>query len=129
MKKERTNKSNESLIQYSLQEVIPRQIISTEKGKTSGALVANHPTFGVAGGKFCTGPPGRARSPGVNCDLFPDHPPNSITCSLMTKTDSYPVLKGHLNEVRQLPEINYNTEYQIVIYNKTNFQFITNIKF
>jgi hypothetical protein len=129
MKKENANKLNKSLMQFSLQEVITRHIIFTEKIKTSGALVANHPTFGVAGGRFCTGPPGRARSPGEGNSLYPDHPPNRLVCLAKSEIDKHPVPQEHLNQVRPLPENYYNTEYQLVSYIKPKFQFITNIKF
>jgi hypothetical protein len=131
--KEETAKCNMTQGQnrLNLQEVETRKQIFNEKRKTSRALVPNHPTFGVAGGKLCNGPPGRARSPGNGRKPNPDHPPNCIPDRVFnpvrdgTKTEPISIT----NQVRLLPENFCNTEYQLVINIKPKFQFITNIKF
>jgi hypothetical protein len=131
MKKEKNiYNTYETPIRFSIQDVDLRKIIFSEKRKTSGALVPNHPTFGVAGGKLCNGPPGRARSPGV---IIPDGVSNPVRDK--TKTEPFPVLKGRpvkaKGTIRLMAdepfENTINTEYQLVINIKPKFQFITNI--
>lgn len=125
MKKERKKRSSdESQIRFGIQDAEPMKLIFIEKRKTSGALVANHPTFGVAGGTYCTGPPGRARSPGSGRKRTPDHPPNNKAAPdaspLSTRREGQGVSQNRLHF--------YNTEYQFIM-NKNKIQFITNIKF
>jgi hypothetical protein len=125
MKKKTKFNMDESQIRCNIKDGYTVGLKIIEKRKTNGPLVSNHPTFGVAGGKYCTGPPGRARSPGVGDSLYPDHPPNGFACLAITEKDEYLVQHGHFNQVRIFPEIYFNTEYQLVINNKKQI-FINN---
>lgn len=83
-----------------------------------GPAVQNHPSMGGIGGRFCKGPPGRSRSPGIADHLFPEHPPDHCPANeTHLKTNMKPILNSIT--VRQCAEIHLNTEYQIVI--KTQF--------
>jgi hypothetical protein len=116
---------NETQTRWSIKDAAAVKLFFTEKLKTNGPAVANHPKFGAAGGKLCNGPPGRARSPG---SFIPDSPfiPDRVSNPVRDRTKTEPTSIS-LN-IRHLPENYYNTEYQLVI-NKNKIQFITNIKF
>ena len=122
---------NETQIRWSIEDAAAVNIIFKQKIKTNGPAVANHPTFGAAGGKLCNGPPGRARSPGIGDILFPDHPPNNKAGPEASPFDR---LRERLSSQREGKGVSqnrlqfYHTEYQRVINNKPNFKFITNIK-
>ena len=104
------------------------------------ALVSGHPSVGGSGGRFCKGPPGQSRSPGVGSGLFPDHPPDEIVtpdrvqnpvwgkeigqpvflCKLFAKA------KGINSHLAGEPFGNtINTEVQTI----NKYQIFTNIKF
>jgi hypothetical protein len=110
MKKKTTNQNmNESQIWHSIKDAAVMKLIFIQKRRTNGPAVPNHPNFGGAGGRLCTGPPGRARSPGV---------PKPVRFE--TTTEKQPVQKGHFNQVRLLPENYLNTECQIF---SSNYKF------
>ena len=77
MKNKTTNiNTTESQIRYDINDVNAVKFIVIQKGKANGPIVPNHPAFGRAGGRFCTGPPGRAPDSGARGD--PKHPPKLI---------------------------------------------------
>jgi hypothetical protein len=74
MKNKTSNKNTtESQIGYDIKDVDAMKFIVIQKGKANGPIVPNSPGFGRAGGRFCTGPPGRAPDSGARGD--PKHPP------------------------------------------------------
>ena len=125
MKNNTTNKSRfETQIRQSIKDAAAVKFLFSQKTKTNGPEVRNHLTFGVAGGRYSTGPPGRARSPDFYTKRYPDHPPN--------EGDAFtPDIRGgpeteYVLSVGQTSEINLNTEYQVVI-NKNKKSFFINI--
>lgn len=121
MKEEKTNYNvTESRIRCSIQDVKPVKLIFIEKRKANGPAILNHPGYGGPGGRLCTGPPGRARSPGV---FSPDRVSNPVRAE--PKTDQQLVLQGHFNQVRLLPENYLHTECQLVIFKNKNHFFQT----
>jgi len=50
----------------------PEIAVNSKKVNRKNSFVYNHPNFGGVGRSFCTGPPGRARSPGAR-----GHPPDT----------------------------------------------------
>ena len=145
----------ENQIRDSIKDVEPGKSIFIEKLKKDKQIIQNQVIlsfrqagFGVAGGRYCTGPPGRAPSLYKNNIQFPDYPPDGESGPLnirtirsfkpvkpKIKTDQDPVLNGRTRtkkrtSQRMLKEAltdRLNTEYQAFINNKN--QFFTNINF
>lgn len=49
------------------------------KGKSNLTTIPNRGSIRGIEARFCKGPPGRSRSPGVGDGLFPEHPPDNET--------------------------------------------------
>jgi hypothetical protein len=109
----KTYNMNETQIRWSIKDAAAVNGIFTQKIKTNGPAVANHPKFGAAGGKLCNGPPGRARSPG-----------RYISVRDTTKTEPTSISQN----IRPMPENYYHTEYQLVI-NKNKNHFLQTFNF
>ena len=123
MKNETTNRNtNENQIRSSINDIASVKLNFIPKSKTAGPLDHNHPTFGEAGGRYCTGPPGRARSPGVFRPVRTVNPDRSGE-----KTEPFSVLLEHTLKLRPIPEIQL-TQNIIQLIN-INIQNFTNIKF
>lgn len=121
MKEEKTKyNTTESRIQSNIQDVEPGKLIFIENRKVNGPAIPNYPTFGGISGKLCTGPPGRARSPGEYSPVRAE-----------PKTDQIPVLSGHPLKAnyalrhRSLSLSKGNTEYQVFSNNNKNHFFQT----